>query len=182
MENALRGPDMWFGYRLLDIRELDGERLLESEEAGDNVIAILARLRDDKEAVHRIVGRIAGLARTERETAVGQLTILAGLRNLEETVEQEVHRMPIDADIMEHKVLGPRLKEALRKGHEQGMREGMQEGLHAGEVTVLRRLLEKRFGALPGWASEKLAAMPASQLEDLSERVLDGRSLDDLLR
>src|SRR5260370_30333568 len=60
MDNELRGPDVWFRYRAIDIRELDGDRLLESEEVGDNVIAILARLRDDKDAVRRIVERIAG--------------------------------------------------------------------------------------------------------------------------
>ena len=30
MENELRGPDLWFRYRALDIRELDGERLLKT--------------------------------------------------------------------------------------------------------------------------------------------------------
>ena len=51
-----------------------------------------------------------------------------------------------------------------------------------GELTILRRQIEKRFGALPAWASEKLAALPASELEDLSERVLDAKSVEELLR
>jgi hypothetical protein len=82
--------------------------------------------------------------------------------------------MPIDVDIREHEVLGPMFIEAEQKGRE--------EGLQAGELTILRRQIEKRFGALPSWAGEKLAKMPASELEDLSERVLDAKSLDDLLR
>ena len=45
MASELRGDDVSFRYRAIDIRELDGERLLESEGVGDNVIAILARLR-----------------------------------------------------------------------------------------------------------------------------------------
>jgi hypothetical protein len=40
MESELKGPDVWFRYGLIDIRSLDGERLLESEDLGDNVIAI----------------------------------------------------------------------------------------------------------------------------------------------
>src|SRR5260370_33914790 len=44
MESELRGPRMWFQYRAVDIRDLDGDRLLESNEVGDNAIAILARL------------------------------------------------------------------------------------------------------------------------------------------
>jgi hypothetical protein len=45
MESELGGADVWFRCRAIDIRDLDGDRLLESEEVGDNVIAILARLR-----------------------------------------------------------------------------------------------------------------------------------------
>jgi hypothetical protein len=89
MENQLHGPGLAFEYRLIDIRTLNGDLLLESGDVGDNIIAILTRLRDDKEAVHKIVERIAGLATAERETALAQLMILAGLRHLSNAVEQE---------------------------------------------------------------------------------------------
>src|SRR5580658_1551984 len=94
MESELRGADVWFRYRMIDIRDLDGDRLLESEQTGDNVIAILARLRDHRAAVRKIVGRIADLPGTERETALSQLLILAGLRRMEETVVAEIQKMP----------------------------------------------------------------------------------------
>jgi hypothetical protein len=89
MENQLHGPGLAFEYRLIDIRTLNGDLLLESGDVGDNIIAILTRLRDHKEAVHKIVERIAGLATAERETALAQLMILAGLRHLSNAVEQE---------------------------------------------------------------------------------------------
>jgi len=170
MESALRGPGLSFEYRLIDIRALDGDSLLESEDVGDNVIAILAHLRDHKEAVRRIVERIAGLAMAERETALGQLMILAGLRHLSKTVEQERRKMPIRINILENEVLGPMFQ------------KGWDEARQDGERTILRRQIEKRFGALPGWASEKLSALPASELEDLSERVLDAKNVEELLR
>jgi len=185
METALHGPGFAFEYALIDIRTLDGDRLLESEQVGDNVIAILARLRDDKEAVHKIVERIAGLAMTERETALAQLTILAGLRHLARVVEGEAQKMPIDLDIRDHETLGPIIIKAEQKGLQEGLQQGLQkgreEGLHAGKIAVLRRQIEKRFGALPRWARVKLEDMQESELEDLSERVLDARSLDELL-
>jgi hypothetical protein len=93
METELLGDDVWFRYRAVDIRDLDGDRLLESEEVGDTVIAILARLRDHKDAVRRILERIAGLLAAERETALGQLLILAGLRHFEETVCRLKHKL-----------------------------------------------------------------------------------------
>jgi len=162
MASELRGDDFRFRYRAIDIRELDGDRLLESEDAGDTVIAILARLRDYKDAVRRVVERIAGLMPVERETALSQLLILAGLRHLEGTVEREVRRMPIFIDILENKVLGREYKR--------------------GELTVLRRQIEKRFGAIPGWAEERLASRSAAELEELCVRVLDAGSMEDLLK
>ena len=166
MESELRGPDVWFRYRAVDIRDLDGDHLLESEEIGDNVIAILARLRDHKGAIRKIVGKLAGLATAERETALSQLLILAGLRHLEDTVEQEVRKMPIYIDILENKVLGREYK----------------RGLQEGELTVLRRLIEKRFGVIPTWVEAQLVGRSAAELEDLSVRLLDAKSIEDLMK
>jgi hypothetical protein len=77
--------------------------------------------------------------------------------------------MPIDIDIREHEVLGPMLEEARQKG----LREGV--------LIIVRRQIEKRFGAMPNWAAEKLAGLSTADLEDLSVSVLDARKLEDLL-
>jgi predicted transposase YdaD len=182
MASELRGPDLWFRYRVIDIRELDGDRLIESGEVGDNVIAILARLRDHGEAVRKIVGKIASLPAAEREAALGRLLILAGLRRLEETVKREIQRMPVYIDILENKVLGPPYKKGLEEGRQEGLREGLEEGRREGELTVLRRQIEKRFGAIPSWVGERLAGRSTVELEDLSVRVLDAQNIEDLLR
>jgi len=176
---------VFFEYSLIDIRTLDGDRLLESREVDDNVIAILTRLRDHEGAVRKIMERIAGLAAAQRETALAQLTIVAGLRRLSNTVAREARKMPIDLDIRDHEVLGPMFIEAEQKGLQEGLQEGLhmglQKGRQEGELTILRRQIEKRFGSLPRWAGEKLASLPASELENLSERVLDAKSLEELL-
>jgi hypothetical protein len=162
MATELRGGGLSFHYEAVDIRSLDGDRLLESEEVGDNVIAILAHLRDHKEAVRKIVARLAGLEPAQRANALEQLFILAGLRRLEETVEREVRKMPIHIDILENQVLGREFKR--------------------GEVTVLRRQIEKRFGTLPDWVQERLATASTSQLDQWTLRILDAATLEDLLR
>src|SRR5580692_526742 len=116
----------------------------------------------------------------------GWRRILAGLRHLSQIVERETRNMPIDLDIRDHEVLGPMFIEAEQKGRwegrQEGRREGRQEGRQEGELIVLRRLIEKRFGPLPDWAGEKLAALPVSALEDLSEHVLDAKSVEELLK
>jgi hypothetical protein len=141
METELRGPDVWFRYRAVDIRELDGDRLLESTEVGDNVIAILARLRDHGDAVRRIVERTGTLTPLKRETALRALLTLAGLRRFEEVVEREIRKMPIYIDILENKVLGREYKRGLQEGELAILRRANREAL---------RLCPRLGGGAPG--------------------------------
>ncbi len=76
--------------------------------------------------------------------------------------------MPILNDIMDHEVIGP----AIRQGREEGRQEGRQE--------VLRRLLERRFGPLPDWAATRLDNLSTSEFDEVTIRVLDAASLEDL--
>lgn len=167
MQAELTSPEQSFRfhYKLVDIRELDGERLLESDQVGDNVIAILARLGDSQAAVRRIAEKIATLPVEEREAPLRQLLILAGLRHLGDLVAQEVRKMPITEDIRTHDLF---------------IRE-MAEARHEGELTMLRRMIEKRFGAIPDWAASRLANSSITELEELSLRLLDARTLEELL-
>ncbi|MDQ6760359.1 MAG: DUF4351 domain-containing protein [Acidobacteriota bacterium] len=166
-----------FQYKLVDIRELDGDRLLESDQVGDNVIAILARLQDRQAAVRRIVEKIAALPEADRQGPLGQLVILAGLRHLEDTVEQEVSKMPITEDIRNHSLF----RREYEQGVQQGVEQGVEQGVQRGEQTILRRQIEKRFGAIPKWAVDRLETCRPSQLEELATKLLDVSSLEELL-
>ena len=84
--------------------------------------------------------------------------------------------MPILNDIMDHDVLGP----IFREGKQAGLQEGLQEGLQKGELAILRRLLAKRFGTPPAWVEERLANLATAELEDLSLRLFDAHSIDEL--
>jgi hypothetical protein len=64
---------------------------------------------------------------------------------------------------------------------QDAVREGRQEGRQEGEAALLRRLLERRFGALPEWARDRIAAADTSALEDWGLRLLDAGSLEDAL-
>ena len=64
----------------------------------------------------------------------------------------------------------------------QNLRVEFKRGVQEGELTVLRRQIEKRFGALPSWAEERLAGRTTTELEELSIRVLDAQNLEELLK
>jgi hypothetical protein len=81
--------------------------------------------------------------------------------------------MPMHIDILENEVLGLLFQ--------KGLQEERQERPSRRRTDRFRQLIEKCFGALPSWAGDKLAALPASELEDLSLRVLDAKSVEELL-
>ncbi|TVR67388.1 MAG: DUF4351 domain-containing protein [Candidatus Competibacteraceae bacterium] len=56
-----------------------------------------------------------------------------------------------------------------------------QEGRQEGEAALLRRLLVRRFGALPAWAEACLAQASLEQLEAWGDRVLDAATLAEVL-
>jgi hypothetical protein len=74
--------------------------------------------------------------------------------------------MPILTDIRDHKVLGREYK----RGRVEGAR------------TVLRLLIQHRFGPIPAWVEERLTTRSVAELEDLCLDILDAPTLEDLLK
>ena len=58
---------------------------------------------------------------------------------------------------------------------------GEKKGRREGEAALLRRLLVRRFGALPAWAEEQLAQASLEQLETWGDQVLDAATLAEVL-
>ena len=143
MGSELNGPGLRYSYRLVDIRELDGERLLESPSVSDNILAILTRMPDIRATVHTVVDRIAGLAPGEREAALARLFILAGLRKVGYLVEEEAKKMPILNDILDHDVIGREYRRGLEEGIEKGVEQGVEQGLRQGVVQGVQEGMER---------------------------------------
>jgi len=177
MPSALIGPNHVCRYKIVDIRLLDEEMLLDSPFDGDSIIAILTRHKDRRETIRRILARIAKLKPGARDAAFSKLMILAGLRKLEDSIRTEVKHMPILDDIMDHDVIGP----AIRQGREEGIYQGRQEGRREEVLKILGALIGKRFGSLSASLEGRLTNLSIGELEELSLRVLDAQSVDELL-
>jgi hypothetical protein len=174
METALRGSNLEYSYRLVDVRDLDGERLLNS----DNWIAY--------PAIRSETGGAAGVA-TNCGIAAGRAAVSAGPAPDSGWTAQEAGKSggggggrrggEKGADSQRyfgHEVLGREYKKGRQEGREQGRQEG--------ELTILRRLTEKGFGPLPASAEKRLSKLSAKEIEELSVRVLDAQSIEDLLK
>jgi len=86
--------------------------------------------------------------------------------------------MPVDLDIMDHKILGP----AIRKGIAEGLERGMEKGMEAEARQFLRQLVEKRFGALPAWAEKRLAEVSREEAEELGLKFVDAKTLEEMFQ
>lgn len=68
-------------------------------------------------------------------------------------------------------------------GMKQFLREEiMQESIQQGEALILQRLLQRRFGPLPDWVTEKLAQADQTSLETWADRVLDATTLEEVFQ
>lgn len=173
MPSALEAEHLSFRYRLVDASVLDGEAMLVSEGLGDNVLAILTHVKNQNDAIKNIVARIGLLNARAFQDSVNQLLIISGLRGLSQRVKEEVNKMPVTENILDHELIGP----AYRSGLQQGRVEGRLEG----ERAVLLKLLEKRFGPLPASVTARLDQSSTEALEDIGIRLLDAGSLEELL-
>ena len=63
-----------------------------------------------------------------------------------------------------------------------GIAKGMAKGIATGEARLLKRQLERRFGLLPEWASERLGCAKEEELEAWSEAILTAPTLEAVFR
>lgn len=71
-------------------------------------------------------------------------------------------------------------QEALAEGLEQGLEQGLERGRQQEGVTLITRLLERKFGELPSGLRSPLAHLTLTQLELLADALLDFSSLDEV--
>ena len=86
--------------------------------------------------------------------------------------------MPTLNSILENKVLGREYK----RGHQEGVQQGIQQGIQEGELSLLRRMIEARFGSLPEWAEGRLRNRPVAEIEEPGVRLLKAETLEELLK
>jgi hypothetical protein len=158
MADEFATPSMRFHFRLLDIRQFDGEPLAASSDLGDNMLALLTGC-DRERVMRRVEDRIRMLPGGEKEEAARLFVVISGLRSLETTVARRLNMI----DIMENKVLGP----------------AVLRGEHQGQAKFLSMQLKERFGGkLPDWVPTKLEEASERQLISWGKRVLTAKTLE----
>ena len=183
MEARLVEEGLIFGYELLDFRSLNPDVLIEEGSPEDYVLALLAG-RADEVRIRRILEQIVRLPEEICSRAIQSLLLISELRGLGARVQEEVESMPLVLNMLDSEVFGPPLRKALSEGLEKGRAEGREEGREEGRTAEVRRLLrlqtERRFGAVPTWADERIERLNREDAEGLMLGILDATSLESL--
>ena len=176
MPPTLAGPDWLYTCRIVDIRDVPTEDLLSSPHLEDAILAVLTRLSDSRDTIRRILQRIATATPDQRNVAMAELMLLAGLRQLKMIMKKELEQMSILIDINRHTIFGPIHREGLKEGLEKGREEGREEGAR----LFAADLLTQRFGKLPPAQAKRILSMNQAELATLRTRIFEARSLKDL--
>ena len=73
------------------------------------------------------------------------------------------------------------LAKGIIEGIAKGKAEGKAEGIAEGEHKILSHLLELKFGKLTPEIAKRLQALAEHELEQIGERLLNAKSIDDVL-
>ena len=112
-----------------------------------------------------------------REEMVNLFRFIDWLMQLPEELEEGFWR---EIQAYEETKQMPYITSVERIGIKKGIEQGIQQGIQQGEVLVLRRLLSRRFGALPPWVEERLAQADQEALERWAERLLEAVTIEEV--
>ena len=67
------------------------------------------------------------------------------------------------------------------EGEAKGEAKGKAEGEAKGKASTLKRLLTRRFGAVPAWAERRIDAAVVAQLDSWLDGIFDAANVEDLI-
>ena len=161
------------GYR---DEELQGAVMLQTA-----LLTLKYIFRDDlRERLPEILGLLRDLEQSSSglDYVITLLRYLAQGPSTERLNADELRRVATAVLSNEGELMTTIAEQWVQEGIEKGIPMGIEKGILVGESLLLRRLLTRRFGPVPGWVEAKLAVAEPAQLETWGERVLDAPSLE----
>ena len=174
LENVYKSASVEFRFEIVNLREWDADRLLESHDLADNILALLAKGSPDK-ALEVVAPRIAALRGEDRSEAEASLVLLSGIMGMEEAVQKRLKEFGM-INVMENKILGPLIEQRF----EQGLSQGLSQGLNQGKRGMLREMLVSRFRVIPPSVERRLADASLDELDSWAKRLLNASNINEV--
>lgn len=158
-------------YHVVHLWKMDAEELLALGRPG--LVALIGQtiIRDSQKVLTQAITLIKQIKDPENQKTI--LTIMMVLitdekllREVQKMIEQE--GLELDSAFMQ--LWQQKVLDAHEEGHEQGLQEG--------EIRMLYRVLERRFGTIPDTLREQLAQSTTTDIEALVDVALTVESLD----
>ncbi|WP_420265114.1 hypothetical protein [Candidatus Magnetominusculus dajiuhuensis] len=163
MKNSIATETTAHRYNLIDMRDVDCGKFLNSDRPEEVIISILCNYQKKgvKIFIREILNRLNELVQEEtlRGKYVRQVEVLSQLRDLQNEVSEEAENMAIAYD-MERDVrfrqgrergmlegIEKGVEKGIKKGIAQGMLEGIEKGIEKGLTEAIELALDIRFGA-----------------------------------
>ncbi len=193
---AYQALDCEMGIRFPVAKLLDWSGSEARLEDSGNPFAILTRVhlatratRDDPQARYQFKSAVVrSLYRRGwgRQQVTDLFRVIDWMMRLPPALEQQFRR---NLDLLEEEATMryvtsiERLarEEGVEAGILQGMQQGMQQGRVEGRLQVLRKLLERRFGQLPAWATSRIESATEAELEAWTDAVIEADAATDTL-
>jgi predicted transposase YdaD len=171
-----------FNYRVIQLNRLNWRDYL--GQANPVASALMAKMQIAPEDRPRVKAECLRLLVTLRlDSARMQLisgfvdTYLTLTESEEQAFQEELGRIEPEAEERVMQIV----TSWMQTGIEQGRREGIQEGIRLGKVSLVMRLLHRCLGELDAELEARIRNLLASQLDVLSEALLDFASVEDLI-
>ena len=168
MKDVFQSPTTRHAYRIVNVRELDGEPLLLSSDWRDNALALLTGA-DRERVIQFALTRLSKLKGQQRTNAKATFVLISGIIGIEDEIRRRLD-IGMTIDLMQNKVFRPILEEAMEEGGRKAM------------VSTLCTLLEKRFGKLAPRARKQIRNADRATLERWIVRVGDAPSVSEVFQ
>ncbi|MEM1367152.1 MAG: Rpn family recombination-promoting nuclease/putative transposase [Cyanobacteria bacterium P01_H01_bin.15] len=110
-----------------------------------------------------------------------ELVVTIMVYKLPKASREEIEKMiGLARSIKETRVYQEARQEGLLEGRQEGRQEGQLEGRREEALTLILRQLNRRFSAIQPGLQKKLGSLSLTQLESLSEALLDFSTISDL--
>lgn len=137
-------------------------------------LAILGQTENRVQTLQQINQQIETLSNPrQRRNVTAATSILAGL-----LLEKEIIQRLLREEIVKESVI---YQEIVAEATAKGLAEGLQQGLQQGEAAIILRLLRRRIGEIDATLEATIRELSITQLETLSEALLDFTNRGDLV-
>jgi predicted transposase/invertase (TIGR01784 family) len=166
-----------FPFGLLDVGEVEDEKLSSEMELRAGLIVLKYASRVSEENVEEVVTWVL----TWLHGVPKELFLLA-LRYMLRGYRLRAHRLSWERfESASRRVMNESEQEMIGSVASELLAEGRLQGEARGQAKALLLVLERRFGPLPGELLKRVGDAKAAQLETWLGRAVDGATLDEVL-